>query len=113
MELKFRRNTDYQDLAAEITPEKIFIDRRKLMAAGGMLGAGSILGALPACSEPQGAVAVPAGAATHPAPGAKLVAAKSAFAVAEGPTVEDAFAGYCNYYEFGTDKSDPARNACR
>jgi len=111
MELKFRRNTDYQDLSNEITPEKIFIDRRKLMAAGGMLGAGSILGALPACSEPQGAVAVPAGASNHPKDGAKLTAKKTAFAVAEGPTVEEAFTGYCNYYEFGTDKSDPARNA--
>ena len=60
MELKFRRNDDYQDLRDEITPEKFYLDRRKLIAAGGVMGAGSILGALPACSEPQGAVATPA-----------------------------------------------------
>ena len=111
MELKFRRNPDYQDLAGEVTPEKVFIDRRKLMAAGGMLGAGSILGALPACSEPQGAVAAPAGASNHPKDGTKLAAKKTAFSVAEGPTQEDAFTGHCNYYEFGTDKTDPPRNA--
>jgi sulfoxide reductase catalytic subunit YedY len=111
MELKFRRNPDYQDLREEVTPEKVFIDRRKLLEAGGLLGAGSILGALPACSEPQGAVNTPAGAANHPAPGAKLTAKKTAFTVAEGPTQADAFTGYCNFYEFGTDKEDPARNA--
>ncbi|HEX5007451.1 MAG TPA: protein-methionine-sulfoxide reductase catalytic subunit MsrP [Hyphomonadaceae bacterium] len=111
MELKFRRNPDYQDLRDEITPEKAFMDRRRLLAATGILGAGSILGALPACSEPQGALNAPANASTHPAPGAKLTARKTAFAVAEGPTIEDAFAGYCNFYEFGTDKSDPADKA--
>jgi methionine sulfoxide reductase catalytic subunit len=111
MELKFRRNPDYQGLRGEVTPEKAFIDRRRLMAAGGLLGAGSILGALPACSEPQGAVNAPAGASNHPKDGTKLTAKKTAFSIAEGPTVEDAFTGYCNFYEFGTDKSDPARNA--
>jgi sulfoxide reductase catalytic subunit YedY len=111
MGLKFRRNPDYQDLRDEITPEKMFMDRRRLIAAGGILGAGSILGALPACSEPQGALNAPANASTHPAPGAKLTAAKAAYAVSEGPTIEDAFVGYCNFYEFGTDKSDPADKA--
>jgi len=111
MELKFRRNGDYQSLRDEITPEKFYLDRRKLLAAGGVMGAGSILGALPAWSEPQGAVATPAGAAGHPAPGAKLTAAKTAHTVADTTTVEDAFTGYCNFYEFGTDKEDPARNS--
>ncbi len=36
MELKFRRNSDYQDLAGEMTPEKVFMDRRQLLAAGGL-----------------------------------------------------------------------------
>jgi methionine sulfoxide reductase catalytic subunit len=111
MELKFRRNPDHQILRDQITPETFYLDRRKLLATGGMLGAGSILGALPACSEPQGTVATPAGAAGHAAPGAKLTSAKAAYTVADATTVEDAFAGYCNYYEFGTDKSDPADKA--
>src|SRR5512134_376623 len=111
MNLKFHRNPDHQILRDQITPEKLYLDRRKLLAAGGILGAGSILGALPACSEPQGALNAPANASTHPAPGAKLAAAKTAYAVSEGPTIEEAFAGYCNFYEFGTDKEDPASKA--
>ena len=111
MELKFRRNPDYQALRSEMTDEPFFMDRRKLLAAGGILGAGSILGALPACSEPQGTVAAPPNASAHPAPGAKLAAKKAAYAVSDQVTVEDAFNGYCNFYELGTDKSDPADKA--
>ena len=41
MELKFRRNPTYQDLREEITPEKMFMDRRRIIAAGGVLGFGA------------------------------------------------------------------------
>jgi sulfoxide reductase catalytic subunit YedY len=111
MDLKFRRNPKYQDLRDEIAPEGFFLDRRKMMSAAGLLGAGSILGALPACSEPQGTVATPANAGAHPEPGAKLTATKAAYAVSDAMSVEAAFTGYCNYYEFGTDKSQPATYA--
>ena len=114
MELKFRRNPDYQSLQDEVTPEKMFIDRRHLLAAGGLIGAGSILGALPACSEPQqGQPAVTAAkpAAAQPAPGAALKAAKTSYAVADQATIQDGFEQYCNFYEFGTSKNDPARYA--
>jgi sulfoxide reductase catalytic subunit YedY len=113
MELKFRRHPDYQDLRAEMTPERVFMDRRRVLTAAGFLGAGSILGALPACSEPQQTQAAPAGAGKHAAPGAALTAKKTAFTVSDANTVEDAFTGYCNFYEFGTNKEDPARNAHR
>jgi sulfoxide reductase catalytic subunit YedY len=113
MELKFRRNPKFQDLSDEVTPEKTFMDRRHMLTAAGFLGAGSILGALPACSEPQQTPAAPATAGGHPAPGAALAAKKSAFAVSDATTVEDAFAGYCNFYEFGTSKEDPPRYASR
>ncbi len=120
MGLKFRRNPGYQNLRGELTPESVFFSRRKMLATAGTLGAGSILGALPACSEPQqpkaGAPAA-ANAATingkavpaNPTGGQKLNSTKSAYAVADGPSVEDAFNQYCNYYEFGTDKEDPAQ----
>lgn len=113
MELKFRRNPDYQSLREEMTPETVFIDRRHVLTAAGLLGAGSILGALPACSEPQGATAAkPAAAASgHPAPGATIKAKKTAFSVADQTAIEDAFTGYCNFYEFGTGKDDPPRYA--
>lgn len=113
MELKFRRNPDYQDLRDEITPERFYMDRRRMLTATGLLGAGSILGALPACSEPQQTQAAPATAGGHPAPGAALTARKSSFAIADATTVEEAFTGYCNFYEFGTGKEDPARYANR
>ena len=112
MELKFRRNPDYQSLRQEMTPEHMFMDRRHILTAAGFLGAGSILGALPACSEPQQTTAkVSAAAGGHPAPGAALKAKKAAYTVADQSTIEDAFRGYCNFYEFGTNKSDPPRYA--
>ena len=112
MDLKFRRNPDYQSLRDEMTPEGMFIDRRHVLSAAGFLGAGSILGALPACSEPQQTPApVAAGAGAHPAPGAALKAKKAAYAVADQTSIEDAFTGYCNFYEFGTSKDDPPRYA--
>jgi sulfoxide reductase catalytic subunit YedY len=112
MELKFRRNPEYQDLREEATSEPLFLDRRRMVSAAGALGLGSILGAMPACSEPQGAAkAAPAATGAHPAVDAKLAAKKSAYAVADATTVEEAFNGYCNFYEFGTDKSDPPRYA--
>lgn len=113
MDLKFRRNPDYQILSGEVTPERFFIDRRHVLSAAGFLGAGSILGALPACSEPQQTQAAPATATGHPAPGATLTARKTAFAVPDAQTVPEAFSGYCNFYEFGTSKEDPARYASR
>jgi sulfoxide reductase catalytic subunit YedY len=111
MDLKFRRNPDYQTLRDEVTPERMFMDRRHVLSAAGFIGAGSILGALPACSEPEQTPTAPATAGGHAAPGAALTAKKTAFAVAGGATVEDAFTGYCNFYEFGTAKEDPPRYA--
>jgi sulfoxide reductase catalytic subunit YedY len=109
--MEFRKNPLYQDLRGEVTPEALFVDRRKVMTAAGVLGAGSILGALPACSEPQQPAAASASAATHPAPGAALTTKKTAFAVSDALASEDAVTGYNNFYEFGTNKSDPARYA--
>ncbi len=113
MEFKFRRNEAYQSLRDEMTPEGAFMDRRRILTAAGFLGAGSILGALPACSEePQTPTAAVSKAATaHPAPGVALKSRKAAFTVADQTTIEDAFVGYCNYYEFGTNKDDPPRYA--
>ena len=113
MELKFRRNAEYQTLRDEMTPEGTFMNRRSVLTAAGFLGAGSILGALPACSEPQQTPAPPKTAGGHAAPGAALSAKKTAFAVSDSATVEEAFNGYCNFYEFGTSKEDPPRYASR
>lgn len=111
MELKFRRNQAYQSLRDEVTDENFFLDRRRLLAAGGLLGAGSILGAIPAGAEPRQPAGGAARAGVHPSPGAALGARKSAYTVADQTTIQDAFEQYCNFYEFGTSKEDPARYA--
>lgn len=112
--MKFWRNPDYQTLRPELTPQDLFLDRRSLIAATGALGAGSILGALPAEAVPQAkpAAGSQAGPASPvPQPGAPLNARKTAYAVDDQWSSEEAVTGYNNFYEFGTDKSDPARFA--
>ncbi|HWB46606.1 MAG TPA: protein-methionine-sulfoxide reductase catalytic subunit MsrP [Hyphomicrobiaceae bacterium] len=77
---------------SEITPRETFLRRREFLAGAAALGA---LGALPAA----------------PAKAAALQAAKSPLSTDEPPTPLKDITSYNNYYEFGTDKDDPARNA--
>jgi sulfoxide reductase catalytic subunit YedY len=85
---------------SEITPESVFLNRRAAVAA--LLGAGAAT-ALPRAEA--------ADAAAPPAP--TLVYAKNPrYTVAnDSPNPWGEITGYNNYYEFGTDKADPARNA--
>jgi sulfoxide reductase catalytic subunit YedY len=74
----------------DVTPERLFLNRRSLLAglgAGGLLGAGALgLGSMPGA-----AVAQDAGDMT--------------------PNNWEEITSYCNYYEFGTGKDDPSKNA--
>jgi len=89
---------------SEVTPKHLFINRRKFLtgtaaAVGGIALAGRWIS--------RGLDPQPARAA-----GAKLtVVAKSPFSTTENVTSYRDVTTYNNYYEFGTDKSDPARNA--
>ncbi len=74
---------------SDVTSKKDFLDRRRFLASA---AAGVALGG-------------PAAQA------AKLEARKSGYTVAETVTPLKAITGYNNYYEFGTNKDDPARNA--
>ena len=76
--------------ASEITPKSTYMNRRKIMAGGAGLAA--------------------MGLSANPA-AAKLSFGKSAFSTDETPTPKADVTSYNNFYEFGTDKSDPARNA--
>lgn len=86
---------------SEITPPQRFAERRRFLAtASARLAAGAAfwLGASP-----------PAQAAAQ-----KLAPlASSPFSSTEGRTAYKSVTGYNNFYEFGTDKEDPAANAGR
>ena len=89
-----RRPADYRP--SEITPAEVYADRRRFIAAALGLAASSVL---------------PAARAATPT-GTPLTAPRNPkFSTAETPNSWDDVTGYNNYYEFGTDKSDPAANA--
>ncbi len=88
--------------ASEITPRAVYLERRRFIALAGL----GTLG-LPALAWSQGTAARAGQLAALPG-------AKSAVAGAMLMEKSTAFAdasSYNNYYEFGTDKADPARQA--
>jgi sulfoxide reductase catalytic subunit YedY len=82
---------------SEITPQHIWRQRRWLLKAGAAAGLISLAGK---------------GAAQNAA-APKLAAKPSALSTMERPTPYDLVTSYCNFYEFGTEKEDPARYAPR
>ena len=110
--------------SSEITPESVYLNRRKFMRGLG-LAAGSL--ALAACAAPnqtgpsagsgQGPTAAPTAlpAQATAAPGALLPADAQPAAGQDKDELGDALTPYAdattytNFYEFGTGKGDPAR----
>ncbi|MCU0758242.1 MAG: protein-methionine-sulfoxide reductase catalytic subunit MsrP [Steroidobacteraceae bacterium] len=89
---------------SEITPEAVFRDRRRVLAA---LGAAALGGAaLPGLGQSP----TPAGgAASRLAP--PKYARSERWSTKETPTSLEDVTSYNNFYEFGTDKADPKANA--
>ena len=87
--------------SSEITPEEVYTGRRQLLAAG---LAGAALGSFSLAE-----------AAQPPAPTAADARYKAprnrALSINDPPNSWEDVTTYNNYYEFGTDKSDPARNS--
>jgi sulfoxide reductase catalytic subunit YedY len=86
---------------SEITPEDVYARRREFIkAAGGLaLGAGLGVDALPALAQGKAATM-------------KLFGVKdSPLSTAEKKNSKQEITEYNNFYEFGTDKADPAQNA--
>lgn len=80
---------------SEITPREAWIGRRRFLqaaAAAGLIGTAHPLGAQSASAR-------------------KLAARPGSFSSPEQPTPYKLVTGYCNFYEFGTEKEDPARYA--
>ncbi len=85
-------------LPSEITPRDIYLRRREFIKAAGLLGAGLAGGLLGADASAQA--------------GAKITGfAKSKYSTDEKQNTYKDVTSYNNYYEFGTDKSDPAENS--
>jgi sulfoxide reductase catalytic subunit YedY len=88
-------------LPSEITPRDVYQRRREFLQAAGVLTAAASLSVASIVAGPRVARA-----------GAKLPnVRKSAFSVAEEQTPYKDVTTYNNYYEFGTDKDEPAENA--
>ena len=83
---------------SEITPESVFLQRRKLLA--GALAGGVIAAAGPAARA--------AAAAPLPALNYHL---NPHYSVVDKPNTFDEITHYNNFYEFGEDKTDPAQNS--
>ena len=81
---------------SDITPERIFLQRRQVLLALGLAGTGLVRNAL-AAGGPSGAV---------------LTAPRNtAYTVDTPPNSWDDITNYNNFYEFGTDKTDPAAHS--
>jgi sulfoxide reductase catalytic subunit YedY len=89
--------------SSEITPEAWYLDRRKFLVAAGVAGAG-LIGAA-GVARAQGA----SGAQGQGAPQAR--GTPYGLQPNDTPTPWEDVTTYNNFYEFGTSKEDPARNA--
>ncbi len=87
----------------QVTPQAVYVQRRQfLQAAGGAVAAGL-------ASAPAFAQTTAGPGRLRPLPGSK--SAVSGALTMEKPTPYADVSSYNNFYEFGTDKSDPARRA--
>lgn len=93
MLLQHRRASDPRP--SEITPEALFLGRRKLLKGAGAIAAGGLIGSGPAFAEADPFAGVPRGP----------------YATDEAMTPFRSITTYNNFYEFGTGKEDPSANA--
>ena len=112
MLIKTRHDGFIHPTGSDITPQSVYHGRRDLMK----LMAGGVAGAAMASWASREALAQSATSTAVVAPGKLAALASVKSSVAGAITMEkltdykDA-STYNNFYEFGTDKSDPARNA--
>ena len=88
---------------ADVTPRSVYLNRRKFLQAMGIVGATAVASQrlLELVSPSQTAFA-----------GAKLTGlSKSPFSTTEKQNTYDEVTHYNNFYEFGTEKGDPAKNS--
>jgi len=96
-----RKPTDLTD--ADITPKQVYVNRRKFLEAMGIVGATAVAG------RRLLELAAPSEAAVAATKFSGLP--KSPFSTTEKENSYQEVTHYNNFYEFGTDKTDPAKNA--
>lgn len=89
-----RRRSDIKP--SEITDRNLYLNRRQFLAAAGVATGMALTGSAFAAPAPTGRFAK---------------ARKSPLSASEAPNSLRDITTYNNYYEFGTDKSEPAENA--
>jgi len=105
--------------SSQITSESVYLRRRELLKASALLLPAWLAGC--GRSDADAGVRTATAAAPAPAPSAKVPApahserfgklAASPYSTAETQTTFRDASNYNNYYEFGTGKDEPARNA--
>jgi sulfoxide reductase catalytic subunit YedY len=96
-----RKPTDLK--YSDITPKSVYANRRSFLRAMGLTGAGLAIGSAAwRLANPTYEVN---------ATSKLTIAAKSPFSTTEKETSLNDITHYNNFYEFGTDKTDPAKNA--
>jgi methionine sulfoxide reductase catalytic subunit len=101
MEMLIRKAPDLT--YADVTPKSVYLDRRKFLQAMGIVGAAAVAG------RKLLELALPSDIAFAATKFTGLV--KSPFSTTEKQNSFEDVTHYNNFYEFGTDKSDPAKNA--
>jgi sulfoxide reductase catalytic subunit YedY len=87
---------------ADITPKEVYFNRRNFLRGLGIAGAATVVG------ERFSSLLSPPATAFA---GRKLTTIKSNYRVDEKISSENDVTHYNNFYEFGSDKGDPAKNA--
>jgi sulfoxide reductase catalytic subunit YedY len=115
MLIKIKRGWEIPERMA--TPEDLVFDRRRLLKGAGAL---ALAGALANCG-PASNTQTSTSSGGEPTPGepapppstTSLYPAKrnAAYTLDRAVTPEEIVTNYCNYYEFGSEKDDPARYA--
>jgi sulfoxide reductase catalytic subunit YedY len=83
----------------DVTPREVYLDRRKFLLGLGVAGAAAAAGIRSLVSPPRAYA------------GTKLATVKSGYTVNEKISSMDDVTHYNNFYEFGSEKADPAKNA--
>ena len=103
--MHLRRSSTTDIPSSEITPEHAFraaqTSRRRFLASALALGAGGAATQIPSILHPAHVLADTQ----------KLNSVPSPYTVSDAQTPYSKATSYNNFYEFGTDKDDPARHA--